>query len=49
VSFPEIMVSLVGVTGIIWLIDIIFWAPKRAKDNKDPLIVEYAKSFFPII
>ncbi|NQY26607.1 MAG: signal peptidase I [Piscirickettsiaceae bacterium] len=43
------MVTLVIVTGIIWLIDMLFWAPQRANKQKDPLIVEYAKSFFPII
>lgn len=48
-SFPAIMVTLVVITGIIWLIDAIFWAPQRVKDQKEPLIVEYARSFFPII
>lgn len=48
-SFPAIMVTLVFVTGIIWLLDKIFWAPKRADNSKDPILVEYAKSFFPII
>lgn len=43
------MVTLVFVTGIIWLIDNIFWSPNRVKDAKEPLIVEYARSFFPII
>jgi len=49
VSFPALMVILVVVTGIIWLIDSLLWAPKRAADNKEPLVVEYARSFFPII
>jgi len=49
VSFPALMVTLVIVTGIIWLIDSILWAPQRAKDQKEPLAVEYARSFFPII
>lgn len=50
-SFPALMVTLVVVTGIIWLIDTLLWAPKRALEatTKEPLIVEYAKSFFPII
>lgn len=47
-SFPEIMVSLVFVTGIIWLIDSLFFARHRVQEN-DPVVVEYAKSFFPII
>jgi signal peptidase I len=49
VSFPALMVTFVIVTGIIWLIDSIFWAPKREKDASEPLVVEYARSFFPII
>jgi len=49
VSFPAIMLTLVVVTGIIWLIDILFWAPQRVKEAQEPVIVEYARSFFPII
>jgi signal peptidase I len=49
VSFPAIMVALVFVTGIIWLIDSLFWAPQRVKEQKEPVVVEYARSFFPII
>ena len=48
-SFPAIMVLLVVVTGIIWLIDSLFWASQRPKGQKEPVIVEYARSFFPII
>jgi len=43
------MVTLVLVTGIIWLIDILLWAPQRVKEQKEPVVVEYARSFFPII
>jgi len=49
VSFPALMVTFVILTGIIWLIDSIFWAKQRSKDQKEPLAVEYARSFFPII
>ncbi|MDH5300484.1 MAG: signal peptidase I [Gammaproteobacteria bacterium] len=67
-DFPTIMVLAVVVTGVIWGLDAIFWAPKRKsvadaylKDHpgaddemvksvsKEPLLVEYAKSFFPVI
>lgn len=43
------MVTLVVVTGIIWLIDSIFFAKERVKEQGEPLVVEYARSFFPII
>jgi len=49
VSFPAIMVLLVAITGLIWLIDKLFWAPRRDNDAKEPVVVEYARSFFPII
>lgn len=48
-TFPAIMVTLVFVTGIIWLIDTLLWAPQRVKEQKEPVLVEYARSFFPII
>jgi len=49
VSFPALMVFLVVLTGFIWLVDKLLFAPGRDKDSKEPLVVEYARSFFPII
>ncbi|MDT8312007.1 MAG: signal peptidase I, partial [Methylophaga sp.] len=40
---------LVVITGLIWLVDRLFWAKHRSADNKEPAVVEYARSFFPII
>ncbi len=48
-DFPAIMVTLVLVTGMIWWIDTLFWEPQRTKSQKEPVVVEYARSFFPII
>lgn len=48
-SFPALMVTFVVITGLIWLIDSFVWAPKRVAEDKEPLVVEYARSFFPII
>lgn len=48
-SFPAIMVLLVAVTGLIWLTDRLLWAPRRKADESEPVLVEYARSFFPII
>ena len=48
-TFPALMVLLVAVTGLIWLVDRLFWYPKRNPDQDEPVIVEYARSFFPII
>jgi len=49
VSFPAIMVLLVAITGLIWLVDRFWLAPKRKVNDSEPAIVEYAKSFFPIL
>ena len=57
---------LVGtvITGVIWLLDSLLWAPKRKNNpyeyssesmpgasvsSKEPVVVEYAKSFFPVL
>lgn len=48
-SFPAIMVLLVAITGLIWLVDRFWLAPKREKNANEPTWVEYAKSFFPIL
>ena len=54
-DFSALLVFLTFASGLIWLIDSLFFAPKRNKNEtieteelKLPLIVEYAKSFFPI-
>jgi len=67
-DFPTILVAATLVTGLIWAIDIVLWAPKRRQQAaalgagggevdatrmeetlKEPTVVEYAKSFFPVI
>lgn len=55
-----ILLSLTTLSGVIWLIDKLFFEKKRyhqadqkAGDDKaihtDPVVVEYAKSFFPVL
>ena len=53
-DFPAFLVLATFVTGGIWLVDALFFAAKRragADDEKpkEPLLVEYSRSFFPII
>jgi signal peptidase I len=48
-DFPTILFLASLVTGLLWLLDILLWKPKRSKDDKEPILVEYARSFFPII
>lgn len=47
--FALFMLGVLVVTGVIWLLDSLFWRKKRAADAADPVIVEYSKSFFPVI
>jgi signal peptidase I len=49
-DFPFLLTSLVILSGLIALIDLLFFASKRkARGAKDPWIAEYAKSFFPVL
>ena len=47
--FALIMVIVLTITGLIWLLDIFVLSKKRATNVKDPILVEYSKSFFPVI
>jgi len=59
-DFPTILVLATFVTGGIWLVDAMLFAPRRRKLAaslsgaetalvKEPTLVEYARSFFPVI
>ncbi len=54
-DFAALLVLLSALTGVIWLIDALFFAKARAAQAetgaqvKEPLVVEYARSFFPVI
>ncbi len=54
-DFPTILFFAAVVTGLIWALDRMFWRPRRlsqageGRQAKEPLIVEYSRSFFPII
>ncbi len=50
-DFAFLLVLLAAVTGIIWAVDSRFFAPKRRARGvaKDPVLVDYSKSFFPVI
>lgn len=53
--FPELLVALCALTGVIWLIDSLLFKKKRVAATpegekvREPLIVEYSRSFFPVI
>jgi signal peptidase I len=48
-DFQLIMFVALLATGLTWLADSLFFRPKRANDDKMPVLAEYAKSFFPVI
>lgn len=48
-DFPTILFIASVVTGLIWLVDVLLWKPRREDKDKEPILVEYARSFFPII
>lgn len=53
-DFAAILVLATAISGLIWVIDAWFLAPKRTSTesepgNKEPIVVEYAKAFFPIL
>lgn len=47
-NFALILVILSFVSGVIYLLDILFWAKKRNAQQQPNKIIEYARSFFPV-
>ena len=50
-NFPLVLVLATAITGFIWLIDALIFAPKRRSAGRGddvPLLVEYVQSFFPV-
>lgn len=45
-NFALILVVLSFISGFIYLLDVLFWARKRAEDQKPNRIIEYSRSFF---
>jgi signal peptidase I len=54
VDFAAILVALSAITGLVWAADVLFFAKRRTEraagaEVAEPVIVEYARSFFPVI
>ena len=50
-SFELILVIVTAITGVITYVDRVVWRPKRVSammPEKEPLIIEYARSLFPV-
>ena len=48
-DFPFYLTLSVIVTGFIVLLNKLFLAKKRSVDAKQPMLIEYARSFFPVL
>ena len=49
-NFAAFLVLATGLSGIIWLVDHLVFAKRRKQaGRKEPLLVEYARSFFPVL
>ncbi len=53
-DFEFILLFGTFAAGIVWLVDVLFFAKQRqqaatSKTLHDPIVVEYAKSFFPVL
>ena len=49
VGFAAVLLTATIITGLIWLIDALAFRKQRAAGAQDPVLVEMAKSFFPVI
>lgn len=51
-DLPTFLVAATLISGLIWLFDRVFFATRRKRrfgsDAKEPVVVDYARSFFPI-
>ena len=49
-NLPIILLTLLFISGIIYLLDIFIWQKERvsSKIKKMPIIIEYSRSFFPV-
>ena len=49
IDFPFILVVLTFLTGLVYLVDAIFFEKRRKRQSKKmPVLIEYGRSFFPI-
>jgi signal peptidase I len=48
-GFAAVLLLATVITGTVWLIDALFLKKSRTKASGEPILVEMAKSFFPVI
>lgn len=47
-NFALLLVSLALITGLIYMLDIVFWAKKRKPEENPNKLIELSRSFFPV-
>lgn len=47
-NFALILVILTALTGLFYLVDILFWSKKRGAKQAPSKLIEYSRSFFPV-
>src|SRR5690606_32776975 len=52
--FELALVVLTFATGLVWMLDRLFFARRRAQragllEPKEPIVVDYARAFFPVL
>lgn len=48
-NFASILLAATVACGLIALVDYLFWRKKRSATLSEPVLVEYARSFFPVL
>lgn len=48
-NFLAILFIATAFSGIIYFLDLVWWQPKRKADEKMPKVIEYSRSFFPVL
>ncbi len=48
-NFALILVVFSFISGLIYLLDVLFWEKKRTAEQKPGLIIEYSRSLFPVL
>lgn len=48
-DFALVLVALVGFTGAVYLLEVLFLRPRRPEGKPVPTLVEYPVSFFPVL
>ena len=48
-GFPAVLLLATVLTGIVWAVDVLVLKKSRANTSAEPVVVEMARSFFPVI